>query len=151
TEGERVSARPREAVGLRRFYEERESLRAGIEALRNRLRPRVAEVWREENRRAAVESVALLKERQKYLGELAGELDAEVERLRAQTASLNVGSLDIESNKAEIARVERVADRVSAEADSLKLELDAPPRVSRLESADVTQEDDVRRRAKATG
>src|SRR5262249_29332356 len=119
---------------------ELKSIQAGIEARRKALWPVITAQLREQARQDAKLTLTQSREREEFLRNLEAQLSTEVEGLRKQTATNNVGQLDIESFKQEIAQAEKVAEQVTAKAEVLKVELLAPARVTLVEDAYVTQE-----------
>ena len=75
-------------------------------------------------------------------------LTTEFADLTEKNRTLNVGQLDIETFRQDIGQVERIAERISGEMEALRVEMDAPARVSLIEDAYVTQGDEGRRRLK---
>src|SRR5262249_27245254 len=103
---------------------------------------------REQARQDAKLTLTQSREREEFLRNLEAQLSTEVEGLRKQTATNNVGQLDIESFKQEIAQAEKVAEQVTAKAEVLKVELLAPARVPLVEDAYVTQESPTKQKVK---
>jgi hypothetical protein len=95
-------------------------------------------------------SMVELRRRLEFSLELEQSLLDSVERLRKQTNAANVGQADVESFRLEIAQAEKLSERVAAEVENLKLEVDAPRRVDLLEVASANLGNLVRQRTKAT-
>lgn len=132
-------------------------LRAELAALettlgqrRQELRPKLLAQAQSRLRDGMHNNVTAMAERAKSLEELRKVLAKDMERLAGESRTLNKGSLDIESYRQDIAQTEETAKKVSAELESLTVELKAVPRITELESAFVTQPDDYKRRGLAT-
>jgi capsular exopolysaccharide synthesis family protein len=148
---EHLAVRGRDEPALKPYYSELAQIEADLKAARAKLLPRAREEARARARAEAQALVAGLRERCNYLRELDRSLGETTERLRKQTRTTSVGQADIDAFKLEIAQTEKMAERVGAEVESLKLEVDAPRRVELLEEASASQSSMERQRYKATG
>ncbi len=145
------ATRGKDEPALRPLFQEVASIDAEIEARRKKLQPLVSEQLRERAQRELKITLAQKIEQEEFLKEYEKVLSAEVTRMREQATSLTVGKIDMENFKQEIAQEEKVAERVAGEAETLKVELQAPARVSLLEEAYITREDPLKRRMKIAG
>ncbi len=76
-----------------------------------------------------------LRQRIAILEEQEAMLAQDVATLAKETDGINENSIDLESIKAEIEKMNEAADRVGAEVEALSVELNAPSRVQKLEDA----------------
>jgi capsular exopolysaccharide synthesis family protein len=135
---------------LRPLYRALEANQAAIDARRQELKPQILEQLRARAQNDAAATMPPTKDRVTFHQELEKQLISEVEALRKQAASLNVGQIDIESYKQEIAQAERISAQVAAKVETMRVELLAPSRVTLAEEAYVTQEDSLKRRLAGT-
>jgi capsular exopolysaccharide synthesis family protein len=109
------------------------------------LRPRVV---RELEGKALDEygnAVAQAKARVDLLKDLANAVAKDVDAMSAATPVINKGSLDVGSLQDELDQTRDVAKKISAEMETLKVELDAPSRVRVLEEAAVNADPSKKR------
>src|SRR5207253_2029473 len=78
--------------------------------------------------------IAVLKELDKMLAQ-------DAERLTQETRLFNTSAMDVLTLRQEMSQSEQMANRVSAEAESLRVEIQAPPRITLWEDAMVTPPD----------
>ncbi len=147
----REYVRGREEPSLRPMILELMRIQDGIDARRAKLRPQIVEEMREQARREVRLALAQLGESEDRQREHEKSLLASIELLRKQTSSLNVGQIDIEQYKQEIAYAEKITEKVNDKAELLKVEMMAPARVTLVEEAYVSQEDPFRRKVKVAG
>jgi succinoglycan biosynthesis transport protein ExoP len=88
------------------------------------------------------ERVAVLRQEERLLSERAKQLTDE--------AGGTKGGVDVQPLRDEIAKAEEVAKRVGEQAQALRIEQDAPPRVKELQDAVVLPRDD-RKQAQMAG
>lgn len=79
-----------------------------------------------------------LAARLRILERQAGTLAAEIEAATAAPAPTPANLADLEVRRAEIEQLQRVAEQIGNQLESLDVELTAPPRVTLLEEASVT-------------
>lgn len=77
-------------------------------------------------------------------------LRSELNEYAALVDAIGTGSFEIESMKGELDQVTRVADRIGSEMEALRVELQSPPRVTLLETAEPPTTLDDSRRLKFT-
>ena len=87
----------------------------------------------------------------RFLGELEKKLEEEVKLRHQYATSISTKTLDIETDKTEIAQAERIAELVAGRAERLKVEEKTPPRVKQVDEPYVTQEEPQKRQVKAAG
>jgi hypothetical protein len=92
-----------------------------------------------------------LQQRITLLKEVETQLDAEVKRLGEKTRRMGSQVMDLEEFKSEISLTEDMTKRAMAEVETLGYEIEAPPRVYRLEEAVVTRTNDLPRVLKMAG
>src|SRR5262249_19514651 len=146
---ERMATRGKDEPILKRYHQDLATLRAAAEARRKMLRPRAREELKSLSQRDLKSAVEGLEQRSAYLAELEKALNDAVERFRKEAQSTTIRQADIESFKLEIAQTERMAERVGAEVERLKIERDAPERVTKLEDASASMGNSERQRLKA--
>lgn len=78
-------------------------------------------------------------------------LREEVEKYSSLVDTIGTSSFELESMQTELAQITKISDRVYQELAALKIELQSPPRVNLLQSADVPQKKDLGKKAKLTG
>src|SRR5439155_10763775 len=83
--------------------------------------------------------IARLKGHEKVLSEV-------IDRLRDEAQSMNRSGLSLGALQDDIPRAENLVKTVAAELDALNVELQAPPRVTLLESAGIGAVDNRRQR-----
>jgi capsular exopolysaccharide synthesis family protein len=132
----------------------RQDLAASKESLEKhvaKIRPEIVEQARDRLRRDQQMSRRQLQERIALLKELEKPLADEANSLNDETRTLNTSQLGIEARKQEISHAELTATRVQNEVETLKVELDAPSRVTLLEEPRIAAGDEGRRRLKYGG
>jgi hypothetical protein len=135
---------------LKPMRDQLKTIEAELEAVRGRLRPDVKERLLAQARGNLSASVAELRRRLEFSLKLEKSLQESVDRLRTQTNSTNIVQTDVEAFRLEIAQVEKLSERVAAEVENLKVEVDAPRRVELLEDASASLGTLEQQRAKAT-
>src|SRR5262249_7783873 len=83
--------------------------------------------------------------------ELEKILTGEVQKLETEAGSINRGTLDLESVKEDVNQAEEVAKRVAGQVEALKVELQAPSRVSLLEDAVVSHDEEDKKKMRVVG
>jgi capsular exopolysaccharide synthesis family protein len=146
----RVVVRGEADPTVQRYRAELAANESQLNARIKQLQPLLKEQLRERAQKELQAEVANTRERIALLEELKKTLSRDVSRLVEETRSLNKGTLDIESYKQEIAHAEETAKRVASELEALSVELRAPPRITELEKAYISQPDDKKRRGVAT-
>jgi succinoglycan biosynthesis transport protein ExoP len=127
---------------------ERKAIRDGIEARRKELGPLITRQLRQQALQDAKLTTARLKERESFLKGLAEQLKTEIAALNRQKQMPNLGHHDLENIRQEIAQAEKISEQVTGKAEVLKIELQAPARVTLVEEAYVTQDDPMKRKVK---
>jgi capsular exopolysaccharide synthesis family protein len=112
---------------------ELEIIRSAIKARQEDLRPRIIQREQEKARRDYAEKNAKLEERAGSLKVLEAMLQRRTRRL-AQGAEL---TQDVDPQQEEMVRAESLTKRAAQEAEALKLELSAPPRITIMEAAEA--------------
>jgi capsular exopolysaccharide synthesis family protein len=135
---------------LKPMRDQLKTIEAGLEAVRGRLRPEVKERLLAQARGNLSASVAELRRRLEFSLKLEKSLQESVDRLREQINKNNLGQADVESFRLEIDQAEKLSERVAAEVENLKVEVDAPRRVDLLEDASASLGTLERQRTKAT-
>jgi hypothetical protein len=111
---------------------------------RKKLRPLLEEQLRKRARHAAQVSAAQRKERVEFLQQLEKELQKEVQTLEAETGKIKKGSIQIETLRDEVTWEEDAVRMLRGQIQTLEFELQAPSRVTLLESAASTPKKDLR-------
>jgi capsular exopolysaccharide synthesis family protein len=144
------AVRGKNEPALRPKFDQLKTIEAELKAARDRVRPEVKERLLAQAGGHLRAPVAELRRRLEFSLELENSLQESVDRLRKQTISTNVGQADVESFRLEIAHAEKLSERVAAEVENLKVEVDAPRRVDLLEDASAGLGTLERQRTKAT-
>jgi capsular exopolysaccharide synthesis family protein len=115
------------------------------------LRPTVADQLRTKVRGdfqlTAVEmeqQIASLAEQEKLLQE-------DIDRYGADVEKIGTSSSDLELLRTEINQMDGIANRIGAEMEALRVELQSPPRITLLQTAEPPQTKDRSRKLKAVG
>jgi polysaccharide biosynthesis transport protein len=124
---------------LQRYRSRVDAAQARLDAVRKEHEPAVLAQVRLEAQAGNQFTVASCQEQIRLLTKLEESVREEVKRLEEQTSSLNVGSLDVEMMKRDLAHVESVTKNLGDQKATLGVELDAPSRVQVLEEAVVAQ------------
>ena len=95
--------------------------------------------------------LAQAKERLQILKLYEGALTEDVERYRTEAKSVNLNTLDLQSEQDEIALANETAKKIGTEVESLDVELQAPPRIKVIDRAKVPGRKDEMKRIKMTG
>jgi succinoglycan biosynthesis transport protein ExoP len=135
---------------LQKYRDQLAAARETLAAYRESQRPRIGEELREQARNeikatgaAMNNKVIILKEQEKALAE-------EIKTLEADTRTINKGSIDLESLREEVSQAEDVAKKAGTQIEALKVELQAPPRVTLLEEATTSGGDGTRKQLMIT-
>src|SRR5208283_2691892 len=112
-----------------------EAAETKLNAMRDELRPKLIKQLREEVQRRLKDNVLGCQEQLALKKKLEESLQGEVKQLEEQADSLNVGSLDVEWLRRDVAHLEGVTKRIGEQTEALKVELDAPARIKVLEEA----------------
>jgi capsular exopolysaccharide synthesis family protein len=115
------------------------------------LRPAILERMRKKAGQESGGSLAQLQERLMVSKELVRMVGADVERLSHETDSTNESNLDVETLQEKIAEATKTTSKISNAVESLKVELQAPSRVTLLEEAEVPMMKDQRRKPLTAG
>jgi capsular exopolysaccharide synthesis family protein len=98
------------------------------------------------------ETIAELDRQIRIFEELEFSLNQEIAKLDVESDTINTNYVDLGAIKAEIAKMEDAADRVGAEVEALRVELNAPDRFEEIEKADTPRaESDKRLKMAAMG
>jgi capsular exopolysaccharide synthesis family protein len=130
---------------------ELESTEKSLAEHRVELRPMVAEQLRTRVR-GDLQLTAVEMERQ--IGSLAEQeklLQEDIDRYGADVEKIGTSSSDLELLRTEINQMDGIANRIGAEMEALRVELQSPPRITLLQSAEPPQTKDRSRRFKAVG
>jgi hypothetical protein len=111
---------------------------------RAKIRPLIVGQLRERARHAAQASAAHRKEQIAFLRQLESALQKEFEALEVQTKKLRQGAIKIEDLNDEVTREEESVKKITDQVRTLSFELQAPARVTLLESAASTPKADRR-------
>jgi capsular exopolysaccharide synthesis family protein len=78
-------------------------------------------------------------------------LTEEITRISAETEKVGTSSSDLELLRTEITQIDSIANRIGAEQEALRVELQSPPRITLLQPAEVPQTKDLNRKVRAMG
>lgn len=128
-----------------------EASREAIKQRRAELRPAIVALMRDKVLKERAEALRKQRKEISVSQELERRLKEEVDNLRKEAYSINKGTLDLESIKEEITQADEMAKKTAAQVDALKVELQAPSRVSVLEDATVSHTEEDKKRMKVVG
>jgi capsular exopolysaccharide synthesis family protein len=111
---------------------------------REKLRPLIVAQLRERARYEAQANAAHRRERVSFLDRLQKELEKEVKSLEGETGQIKKGTVEIESLREEVVQEEDAVKKIGAQVQALTFELQAPARVTLLESATSSPKPDRR-------
>lgn len=120
-----------------------------LEDRKHKLRPEIEKRLLERGRTEATVRAATTRAGIKLLRSLEAKLIEDMQEQEKEIAVVGKGSLEIETLGEDISQTEEVAKRLGNQMASLKVELEAPARVSLLEEAVVSGMRDEHRQAKA--
>jgi capsular exopolysaccharide synthesis family protein len=147
----RVTARGDGEPALRKAHKDLEAARAALTARRAEARPQVVAELRQRARDDAGAMLIQLQGRTTLLVEHEKVLGEVVDRLRKETQSMNQSGLSLGSLQDDIPRAENLVKTVAAELDALNVELQAPPRITLLETAALSPMEARKRRLMVSG
>jgi succinoglycan biosynthesis transport protein ExoP len=124
------------------------ALQQEMDGFTAKAKPEVAARLQENASRDERRRLAALQERVGLLRDLEKQLVTDVDALASKVKTMNVGQVDLESFKQEIAQTDKMADRVVLEMEGIKPELEAPARVSTWEEPTVVPGIEGNRRLK---
>jgi capsular exopolysaccharide synthesis family protein len=127
---------------VRRHVRELESAKQSLEARLEELRPLVSQVLIQEAQAASEASVAQHKAQIDLLAEQQRRFAEEADEYGKLAKDIGKSSVDIEIMRAEINQVDRVTERIGSEMAALKVELQAPSRVTLVHQAEVPRTKD---------
>jgi capsular exopolysaccharide synthesis family protein len=130
----------------RRHAAELAALQEQLEALKKELRPVIVERIRTKSVRDLNGRVADLEERREVAKLMEKQLSGHPAHLTKEAKTIDKSSLELERMRDEITLTETITKKVVTELEALKLELQAPPRVTLLEEAEVPHVRDDKRR-----
>jgi len=130
---------------VKNYSEELEFNRAAVSAKERELRPSIVKQLTSEQR-GLPKSLSQLRENIAILKEYQLKLQADVNRLADETKDINRSSLDLDTLRDTITRTGEIAKAVGTQAESIRLELDAPSRVTVLEKPTVSHTVDGKKR-----
>jgi polysaccharide biosynthesis transport protein len=125
--------------------------REALTAQKDKVRPLITKQLREKARHDLVLNGAEVRGRLTVLQELEKALAEDLRKQEQDTQKLKKETFDLEALREDIAQVEAVAKQAGAQIESLKVELQAPSRVTVLEEGYVTNADGEKRRLMVTG
>jgi capsular exopolysaccharide synthesis family protein len=132
-----------------KYQEYSKDLEAGEEALKERRQELAAAAVSQQQagaRASANGGLAQKAERLAVLGVLERGLDGQKKDLEEKAKVVGKTSLDVVFLTEEIARLEKMNNQIASETAALKVEVQAPPRVTKLESAYASLANAERRR-----
>jgi capsular exopolysaccharide synthesis family protein len=135
---------------LRRYRLKIDAARAKLDTARAEVRPMVVRELRDEYGRRLQAGILDTKERLEAVTKIEATLRDEVKQLEQETSSLNVGSLDVELLRREVARSEAIVKNLGDQKEALKVELKARPRVQVLEEAVISPTHNEKKRIVVT-
>jgi capsular exopolysaccharide synthesis family protein len=145
-----VATRGDDDPAVRLLREKVEAAQRNLEARKKVLRPQFVKELRERVRGEVRLQAAAQRGRVSLLQQMEKELLADVGRREQESRTINKGSLDLESVREDLSQMEDMAKKVTAQVETLKVESQAPSRISLLEEAVVSNAEGHKRRLVAT-
>ncbi len=143
----------KEIKALQTIKNDLDRVQKALEDRRKLIRPSTEKELRERLRTDAAAQLIFVRSRINERLQLKKVLEEEIERLGKETLVLNKGTLDLEEYLPEIKEAETARGLYLAEKQHLIVEMDDPPRVTRLpgEEAIATRPDERIRRLRFAG
>lgn len=138
-------------VALVRAQTELAAAREVLEASVKRAKPTAVTRIKERTARLLSTESQTIKHKFELAKALEKALSDEIEALTENAKSLNLGRVDLEAFNREINQTERITEQLAANIESLKVELDAPARVTLQEDVTVAPIDQTRKKMKYAG
>ena len=124
-------------------------LQAAVDKRRDELKDEIKARLSASNTQDAQLNKAQLENSVTTLTENLAQLDEAVKDMEGQADKIGAWNNDLEAQKAEIQRLEKVLDEIGTEKEKLNVELKAPARVSIWQNADL-QKRDIKKQVLAT-
>src|SRR5207253_9798858 len=152
----KIEAQMREAQGLfsdgvnspimKKYKKDLEAAEVELTALRKEVQPRLAKQFIEKDNLDKQANQARLQQRVALLKKYESWLQKDVDQLQKKIEHIGQSTVDIESDKAALSEAEETAKRVARQVEALKIEQNAPERITHLEDAYVTHPDELKRK-----
>jgi capsular exopolysaccharide synthesis family protein len=140
--------RGREEPALQPLIRDLESVESAVEERRKHLRPLIARELRERARHDNAGRLNEKAERVKILKKLRDSYETELQTYEVKSDAFNVAQVDMEALAQEITQDQKTRDHLAEEEQALKVEVDAPDRVSLFQKAESSRPDETLRRFK---
>jgi capsular exopolysaccharide synthesis family protein len=124
------------------MHQSLEQAQKDLEAIKQRLRPKFEEDFRERSKAYAAARAAAAQERLAFIENIQRLLKQEIQQTQDDIRTLTVRSVDLESLKAEILLVDGITKKIQSEIEAMTVELNAPARVRMLDQAVVVNNRD---------
>ena len=108
-----------------------------LEAFKDKARPEILARLKTAALAEGKSKLDLFDDRVRQLGDLQLAVKKDIDSLSARLKEANLGQVDLESLRVEMAQTEKTADRVNQEMETMRVELDTPSRISVFEPATV--------------
>lgn len=141
--------RNRGDFAFRKLERDLESNRRQVAEYQKKLRREVTDELIAEAREKAAASLAAPREELEVLTELERTLKEEVGAFAEGSRKLNAGTLDLEALQDDIEHADKASKAIGNELETLRVELQAPSRVTPLERATVSLKKDDDKQTKA--
>jgi len=126
--------------------QELEAVNAELAALRNRIRPQLVKDFSDKEKSEKQINQVELSKKINVLRGFEEQLQMQLENGEKNIKDIGASTLRTESFKAELAQLEETYKRVANAAQALKVERNAPDRITHLEDAYVTHPDEQKRK-----
>jgi polysaccharide biosynthesis transport protein len=131
---------------MKKYKKDLEAAELELAALRKDVQPRLIKQFMEKDNLDRQANQARLQQRVALLKKYESWLQKDVNQLQKKIEDIGKSTVDIESDKADLAQAEETAKKVARQVEALKIEQNAPERISHLEDAYVTHPDELKRK-----
>jgi capsular exopolysaccharide synthesis family protein len=146
----RVAVRGDKDPVVREQAEKVREVQLALEARKKAIHPQLVKELRERARGDAQAQGAVLRGRVALLREMEKDMLKDVGQREQDSRTINKGSIDLESVREDLSQIEDMSKKVTGQVEALKVEAQAPSRISLLEEAVVSNADGRKRRLMAT-
>ncbi len=128
-----------------------EAAKSALDQRRSELRAQFTDQLRQKRQHELAEKSLQRRKEIEASQELEKILTGEVQKFEHEATATNKGALNLEEIKEEVTQAEGMAKRVAEQVEALKMELQAPSRVSLLEDAVVSHDEEDKKKMRVVG
>jgi capsular exopolysaccharide synthesis family protein len=126
--------------------EELAGLQKTMDERRKELRPIIAERLREKTQAEMAAGTEVTEQRVVVLQELEKLMSERIRHISEETKGINESALDLEALRQDISQTESLTKKAAGELEALRVEVEAPSRVTLLEDAEIPHSREDKRR-----